>query len=158
MVENIIQTIPLKQISHGVEKLQVVKNRLELITRPGSFTIINDAFNSNPVGAKAALQVLKGFPQRRIIITPGMVELGEKENEYNHEFGHAMADCVDIAIIVGKNRVKPIIDGLKEAGFPETNIHQVDSLDESTRLLHTLVCPTDTVLYENDLPDNYQEA
>lgn len=150
--------LSLKQIAHGVEKLQVVKNRLELITRPGSFTIINDAFNSNPVGAKAALQVLKDFPQRRIIITPGMVELGEKENEYNYEFGRAMADCVDIAIIVGKSRVKPIIEGLKEAGFPEANIHQVDSLDESTRLLYTIVCPTDTVLYENDLPDNYQEA
>jgi len=150
--------LSLRQIAHGVEKLQPVKNRLELITRPGGFTIINDAFNSNPVGAKAALRVLREFPQRRIIITPGMVELGEKEAEYNREFGRAMADCVDIAIIVGKNRALPIIEGLKEAGFAEENIHRVDSLDDSTRLLHTLVRPTDTVLYENDLPDHYQEA
>ena len=69
-----------------------------------------------------------------------------------------MADCVDIAIIVGKNRAMPIIEGLKEAGFPESDIHRVDSLDDSTRLLHSLVRPTDTVLYENDLPDHYQEA
>ena len=69
-----------------------------------------------------------------------------------------MAACVDIAIIVGKNRALPIIEGLKEAGFPEGNIHRVDSLDDSTRLLHSLVRPTDTVLYENDLPDHYQEA
>lgn len=150
--------LSLRQIAHGVEKLQTVKNRLELITRPGGFTIINDAFNSNPVGAKAALQVLKEFPKRRIIITPGMVELGAKEAEYNREFGRAMADCVDVAIIVGKNRALPIIEGLKEAGFPEENIHRVDSLDESTRVLHSLVLPTDTVLYENDLPDHYQEA
>ena len=150
--------LSLRQISHGIEKLQPVKNRLELITRPGGFTIINDAFNSNPVSSKAALQVLKGFPQRRIIITPGMVELGEKEAEYNREFGKAMADCVDIAIIVGKKRVQPIIDGLKEAGFDEKNIHRVDSLNDSTVLLHSMVRPTDTVLYENDLPDNYEEA
>lgn len=150
--------LSLKQISHGIEKLQPVKNRLELMTRPGGFTIINDAFNSNPVGAKAALRVLKDFPQRRIIITPGMVELGEKEAEYNRDFGREMAGCVDIAIIVGKNRALPIIEGLKEAGFNEENIHRVDSLDDSTRLLHTLVRPTDTVLYENDLPDHYQEA
>lgn len=150
--------LTLRQISHGIEKLQPVKNRLELMSRPGSFTIINDAFNSNPVGAKAALQVLKEFPERRIIITPGMVELGAKEAEYNRDFGRSMADCVDIAIIVGKNRALPIIEGLKEAGFPEENIHRVDSLDASTRLLHSLVRPTDTVLYENDLPDHYQEA
>lgn len=150
--------LSLKQISHGIEKLQPVKNRLELMSRPGSFTIINDAFNSNPVGAKAALKVLKAFPERRIIITPGMVELGAKETEYNRDFGRAMADCVDIAIIVGKNRALPIIEGLKEAGFSEESIHRVDSLDDSTRLLHTLVRPTDTVLYENDLPDHYQEA
>jgi len=150
--------LTLKQISHGIAKLQPVKNRLELITRPGGFTIINDAFNSNPVGAKAALNVLKAFPSRRIIITPGMVELGEKEAEYNRDFGRAMKDCVDIAIIVGKNRVKPIIEGLKEAGFADEQIYQVDSLDASTRLLHTMVLPTDTVLYENDLPDHYQEA
>ena len=150
--------LSLRQIAHGIEKLQPVKNRLELITRPGAFTIINDAFNSNPVSSKAALHVLKGFPQRRIIITPGMVELGEKEAEYNREFGRAMADCVDIAIIVGKKRVQPIIDGLKEAGFDEKNIHRVDSLNDSTILLHSMVRPTDTVLYENDLPDNYEEA
>ncbi len=150
--------LTLKQISHGIAKLQPVKNRLELISRPGSFTIINDAFNSNPVGAKAALKVLKEFPERRIIITPGMVELGANEDEYNRDFGRAMKDCVDIAIVVGKNRVKPIIEGLKEAGFVDEQIYQVDSLDASTRLLHSIVRPTDTVLYENDLPDHYQEA
>ena len=150
--------LTLKQISHGINKLQPVKNRLELISRPGGFTIINDAFNSNPVGAKAALNVLKAFPERRIIITPGMVELGEKEAEYNRDFGRAMKDCVDIAIIVGKNRVKPIIEGMKEVGFTDEQIFRVDSLNDSTRLLHTMVRPTDTVLYENDLPDHYQEA
>lgn len=150
--------LSLRQIAHGIEKLQPVKNRLELITRSGGFTIINDAFNANPVGAKAALEVLRQFPRRRIIITPGMVELGEREDEYNREFGRAMVGCADIAILVGRNRTLPIEEGLKEGGFAPENIFRVDSLDASTRLLHTLVQPTDTVLYENDLPDHYQEA
>lgn len=150
--------LTLRQIAHGIEKLQPVKHRLELISTPGSFTIINDAFNSNPIGAKAALEVLKQFPGRRIVITPGMVELGAKEADYNRAFGRQMAECVDIAIIVGKNRATPIIEGLKEAGFPEAAVYRVDSLNDSTRLLHTLVTPADTVLYENDLPDHYQEA
>ncbi|MBE5801170.1 MAG: UDP-N-acetylmuramoyl-tripeptide--D-alanyl-D-alanine ligase [Clostridiales bacterium] len=150
--------LTLKQIAHGIEKLQPVKNRLELMKNPGGFTIINDAFNSNPVGAKAALEVLRQFPARRIIITPGMVELGDKEAEYNRAFGAQMVGCADIAIIIGKNRATPILEGLKESGFAPENIHRVDSLDDSTKLLHTLVRPGDTVLYENDLPDHYQEA
>ncbi len=150
--------LTLKQIAHGVRKLQPVKNRLELMTRPGGFTIINDAFNSNPVGAKAALKVLSQFPKRRIIITPGMVELGEREAEFNRDFGQEIAAHADIAIVVGKKRALPILEGLREGGFPEGRIFQVDSLEASTQVLHTLVKPTDTVLYENDLPDNYQEA
>lgn len=150
--------LSLRQIARGIEKLQPVKNRLELMTNPGGFTIINDAFNSNPVGAKAALEVLKQFPERRIIITPGMVELGEDEEKYNREFGKQIAGCADIAIIIGKNRATPILEGLREGGFAEENMYRVDSLDDSTRLLHTIVKPTDTVLYENDLPDHYQEA
>ncbi len=150
--------LTLKQIARGIQKLQPVKNRLELMRNPGGFTIINDAFNSNPVGANAALQVLKQFPGRRIIITPGMVELGDKEAEYNKAFGAQMIGCADIAIIIGKNRATPILDGLKESGFAAENIHRVDSLDDSTRLLNSIVQPGDTVLYENDLPDHYQEA
>ncbi|MEG0270148.1 MAG: UDP-N-acetylmuramoyl-tripeptide--D-alanyl-D-alanine ligase, partial [Clostridia bacterium] len=61
-------------------------------------------------------------------------------------------------IIVGKSRALPIIEGLKNAGFPEESIFRADSLDQSTEILHSLVLPTDTVLYENDLPDHYQEA
>lgn len=150
--------LTLKQIAHGVSKLKPFASRLELISRQGGFTIINDAFNSNPVSSKAALRVLAQFPQRRIIITPGMVELGSQESAYNREFGRAIAQAADIAIIVGKKRVLPILEGLREAGFPEANLYRVDSLEASTALLNTLVHKEDTVLYENDLPDNYQEA
>ena len=150
--------LTLRQITNGVGKLQPLKSRLELITVPGNFTVINDAFNSNPVSSKAALKVLSQFPKRRIIITPGMVELGAHEADYNKEFGRAIASAADIAIIVGKKRAIPILSGLREAGFPEANIHRVDSLEASTSLLRTLAKAGDTVLYENDLPDHYQEA
>ena len=150
--------LTLRQIANAVARLQPVKSRLELLTSPNSFTVINDAFNSNPVSSKAALQVLRQFPSRRIIITPGMVELGAGEAEYNREFGREIASAADVAIIVGKKRAQPIIDGLREAGFPEQNIHRVDNLDASTVLLRSFVRKEDTVLYENDLPDHYQEA
>ena len=145
------------QIMRGVRRIEPVPGRLELLKNPNSYTIINDGFNANPVGAQAALNVLRQFPKRRIIVTPGMVELGAKEAEYNKAFGKAIAMAADIAIIIGKKRVQPILDGLREAGFPGGNIHQVGSLRESTAVLQQLVRKDDTVLYENDLPDNYQE-
>lgn len=149
--------LTLEEIARGIAKLKPVEHRLQLIPGNG-MTIIDDAFNSNPQGAMAALEVLKGFPGRRIIITPGMVELGDREEELNHQFGKAMAGSTDIVLLVGKKHTQPIYKGLTEAGFPEEAIHRVSSLDESTRVLHDLARAGDVVLYENDLPDNYSEV
>ena len=145
------------EIAEGVRRCQPVEHRLELLNGGGGVTIIDDAFNANPVGAQAALRVLENFPGRRIIITPGMVELGGEEAAFNRRFGEQMARSVDVAILVGKKHVQPIVDGLTDAGFPQENIHVVSSLDESTKVLHAMMKAGDVVLYENDLPDNYSE-
>ena len=147
----------LKQIARGISRIAPVEHRLQLIPSTG-VTIIDDAFNSNPKGAQAALRVLREFEGRRIIITPGMVELGEGEDVFNHEFGLMMADCVDVAILVGKKHTSPIARGLKEAGFPQENLHVVSTLDEATAILRQIGRPGDVALFENDLPDNYSEA
>lgn len=148
--------LTLKQISRGIARLEPVEHRLQLIPSPG-VTIIDDAFNSNPRGAEAALEVIHQFPGRRIIITPGMVELGQGEDEFNHAFGKKMAGCVDVAILVGIKHTNPITEGLKEAGFPEEHIHAVRSLDEAAALLRQMGKPGDVALFENDLPDHYSE-
>ncbi len=147
----------LRQIARGISKIMPVEHRLQLIPSTG-VTIIDDAFNSNPKGAQAALQVLREFEGRRIIITPGMVELGDGEDDFNHEFGLMMADCVDVAILVGKKHTSPIAKGLKEAGFSKENLYIVSSLDEATAILRQIGHPGDVALFENDLPDNYSEA
>ncbi len=149
--------LSLAQVAKGISKLEPVEHRLQLI-QSGGLTIIDDAFNSNPQGAMAAIHVLKEFKGRRVIITPGMVELGDREEQFNQEFGRAMASCVDIAILVGKKHTLPIFRGLTEAGFPESAVHPVSSLAEATKLLHSLARTGDVVLFENDLPDNYSEV
>ena len=143
------------EIARGIRVIEPVEHRLQLI--PGPMTVIDDAFNSNPTGAAEALRVLSGFSGRRLIITPGMVEQGEKEDELNYAFGTQMPGCVDIVILVGPKHTRPIYDGLVEAGFDEQEIHVVRNLDEATELLRRMGRPGDTVLFENDLPDNYNE-
>ena len=149
--------LTLDEIAAGAARCQPVEHRLQLISGAGGVSIIDDAFNANPVGARAALRVLADFPGRRIIVTPGMVELGGGEAQFNREFGEQMASCVDVAILVGRKHTQPIAEGLEAAGFAKEHIHVVGSLNESTELLHTMMQPGDVVLYENDLPDNYSE-
>lgn len=146
-----------EQIARGVAKIEAIEHRLQILPNANGSIVIDDAFNSNPVGSKMALDVLKSFEGRKIIITPGMVELGEKEASFNQEFGNHMADCVDIAILVGVKRSQPIEKGLREKGFDPMNIHVVSSLQEATKKLGEITNPGDVILFENDLPDNYNE-
>ncbi len=148
----------MKQIARGISKIRPVEHRLQLIRHPGGLNVIDDAFNSNIRGAKQAFQVLKQFPQKRVIVTPGMVELGEQEAEMNREFGAAMADCCDTAILVGKKRSEAIAAGLKDNGFPQESILVAASLDEAANMMREITGAGDTVLFENDLPDNYSET
>ena len=149
--------LSLRQIMQGIAKLVPVEHRLQLMPPRGGMTVIDDAFNSNPRGAEAALKVLSAFEARRIIITPGMVELGEGEAEFNRAFGEKMASAVDVAILVGKKHTQPIAEGLLSAGFPAENLHVTASLNEAAALLGRLGRSGDVVLFENDLPDHYSE-
>ena len=67
-----------EQIANGVKKIKPIEHRLQMIDGANGITVIDDAFNSNPVGSKMALDVIKSFNGRKIIITPGMVELRKR--------------------------------------------------------------------------------
>lgn len=147
--------VDLEKIAQGISETEPVEHRLQL--KRGQISIIDDAFNSNPVGSREALNVLSRFSGKRIIVTPGMVELGEEEDEINKAFGVYMANCVDIAIIIGKRHADPICEGLIEAGFDKACLIRVESLDEATLKLPQYTESGCVVLFENDLPDNYKE-
>lgn len=145
--------LTLTEIAAGISKIQPVEHRLQLI--PGPVTVIDDAYNSNPAGAEAALNVLKEFKTKRIIVTPGMVELGRQEAEFNRAFGKQIANCADTAILVGGSRADAIYDGLIEGGFDRAQIIRAENMQHVIRLLPEHTVPGCVVLFENDLPDNY---
>ena len=147
--------LSMKEIGAGISRCQPVEHRLQLISA-GSITIIDDAFNSNPTGAKAALDILSQFPGRRVIVTPGMVELGTEEEKYNEEFGRQIAPVCDIVILVGAKHTAPIAEGLRAMDYPEEKLYIVASFTEAQERMKELLIAGDVVLYENDLPDNYE--
>ena len=148
--------IPVEKMQAATRKMKPVAHRLE-IKRSGSYTIIDDAFNSNPVGSKMALEVLGQMNGKRIVVTPGMVDLGTKQDELNKAFGTYMKDNCDYVILVGKKQTKPIQEGLKEIGYPQENIFVAVNLTEALQKMNEVVEPGAFVLLENDLPELYAE-
>lgn len=145
------------KIRYAVSRIEQVEHRLNLKRVPGGITIIDDAYNSNPSGSAMALDVLSGMTGgKRIVVTPGMVELGERQYELNAAFGEKMAGCADIAVIVNRANRDAIVEGALRGGMSESAIRKVDSFAEAQALLATLLAPGDTVLYENDLPDTFK--
>jgi UDP-N-acetylmuramoyl-tripeptide--D-alanyl-D-alanine ligase len=118
--------------------------------------VIDDAYNSNPEGAAAALEVLRQHPaSRRLLVTPGMVELGELEAQLNRAFGEQAVPACDLAILVGAARTDPIREGMLAAGMDPAAVHVVRDISEATALLARTTRAGDVVLFENDLPDTY---
>lgn len=145
-------------VALAASTIEPVEHRLELKQRNGIY-IIDDAFNSNPVGAKNAVEILAGFTSgRRIIVTPGMIELGELQEEANREFGRDIGKAnLDMIYLVGKEQTRPILNGIKETADSDDNIHVVSSLFEANDHLQKSMKPGDVILYENDLPDSFNE-
>ena len=140
----------------GVKKVNSVEHRLEM-KKYGAINIIDDAYNSNPVGSKMALEVLDMMPGKKIIVTPGMIELADKEYELNKKFGEYIADVCDEVILIGKEQTKPIYDGLISKKYKEEKIHILNDVKLAFPLMQKLSEGETYVLLENDLPDIFNE-
>ncbi len=150
--------VPVDKIRYAVGQIEQVEHRLNMKRTPGGVTIIDDAFNSNPTGSGMALDVLAMMKDgKRIVVTPGMIELGERQAELNCKFGEKIATSADVAVIVGRYNREAIVEGIESVTEGRTaKVHTVDSFSEAQALLATLLAKGDTVLYENDLPDTFK--
>lgn len=148
--------IPYGDIEKQCLTLLPIPHRLQLIKGANNTTIIDDAFNANPDSARAALEVLSDFPvARKIIITPGLVELGEKQEEENRILGKEMAGVADYIIIVGETNKNALQEGVNSEKLI-VNSFFVKNLSEATEKLQEIVIPGSVILFENDLPDQYK--
>jgi UDP-N-acetylmuramoyl-tripeptide--D-alanyl-D-alanine ligase len=150
--------VPLEVIGRALSNLRPAPHRLEIKPGAGGTTIIDDSYNSNPVGATEALRVLAQFSDgRRILVTPGMIELGELHLEKNEEFGYQASQSCDFVILVGPEQTRPIQQGLRRGKFPAANLRVIKDLSETQQIFQQMLRPGDVILFENDLPDLYTE-
>ncbi|MEA2433832.1 MAG: UDP-N-acetylmuramoyl-tripeptide--D-alanyl-D-alanine ligase [Actinomycetota bacterium] len=146
---------PLDGLPDAIAALEPVEHRLQIIKGAGGVTVIDDAYNSNPDGAAAALEVLEAIPaKRRVVVTPGIIELGPLQAESNERFGAHAARVADALVVVARVNRDAIVAGARSVEGAE--VITVDSLDDATEELKRLLRPGDVVLFENDLPDQYE--
>ena len=142
----------------AVRQIEQVEHRLSM-RRNGGISILDDAYNSNPEGARMALEVLSGFATegRRYVVTPGFVEMGAKQFENNKTFGCDIARSkVDGVYVVNEVNRAAITEGLAEGGYPESQVECVASFVEAMSSLQPKLKAGDVLLYENDLPDSFK--
>lgn len=144
--------ISISELQSAVKRVKPVEHRLE-IKKNGDIYYIDDAYNSNPVGSKMALDVLNLMPGKKIVVTPGMIELGSIEDESNEKFGEYIADVSDEVILIGKKQTHAIQKGLKNKNYSDKHIHILENVIDAFPLVNKLKDDETYVLLENDLPD-----
>jgi UDP-N-acetylmuramoyl-tripeptide--D-alanyl-D-alanine ligase len=151
--------VPVNKQRNAIARLQPVEHRLSMKVANG-ITVLDDAYNSNPQGARMALEVLKNFTvgknNKRIVITPGFVEMGSRQATANKELGLTISKSCDYAIIVNTTNREAIKSGIEEGGLPAEKYFLADSLNHAHAHLAQILLAGDVVLYENDLPDNFK--
>lgn len=148
--------IGIRDLQKAVKLVKPIEHRLSMV-KYYDINIIDDAYNSNPMGAKMALEVLNMMPGKRIVVTPGMIEVGYKEDEVNKEFGREIANNVDEVILIGEEKTKAIYEGLMEEKFDKKKIHVLNDVMDAFPLMLELKNNDTYVLLENDLPDSFNE-
>jgi len=145
-----------EEMIKGVSNIKPIEHRLQ-VKKIKDYTIIDDAYNSNPVGANMALDVLNLMPGKKVVVTPGMIELKDKQYILNYEFGCHIANIADYVILVGKNQTKPIYDGLIKSNYNENNIFITNDIKLAFPKINEIKDDNTYVLLENDLPDLFNE-
>ncbi|MBI3582051.1 MAG: UDP-N-acetylmuramoyl-tripeptide--D-alanyl-D-alanine ligase [Nitrospinae bacterium] len=150
--------IPPDRLRRAAATLPQTQARMELMENRGSYLVINDGFNSNPVGAASALETLSLFDgYKKILVTPGLVDLGPTQETANFEFGQMAATHCDMVLLINERRTRPIYEGLMKGGFPPDKAAVFPSLALARVFLKDAADEKCVVLFENDLPDHMEK-
>lgn len=147
--------ITKEDLQSAIKLLEPSPHRLEMI-KNGNVTIIDDSYNSNLIGASEALDVLSKFEGKKIVVSPGIVEMGQKQSEVNFKLGTMIADVADFFLIMNETNKNDLLSGAIAHSFKRKNIFFAQTRKSQKEILNLLISNGCVVLFINDLPDNYK--
>lgn len=146
-------------IVNALKSVPQIEHRLQVKSQADGTTIIDDAYNSNPAGFRSALELLSIISQdkRKILVTPGMVEMGAAHGTEHYKIGQIAGQICDVIIAVAPARIPTFLEGVRVTGAGKTLV-QAASFAEASAWLNANKKSGDVILLENDLPDLYERV
>jgi UDP-N-acetylmuramoyl-tripeptide--D-alanyl-D-alanine ligase len=145
----------MDKIQVALQSLPQIPHRLEVKRQADDSILIDDSYNSNPMGFRSALDLMAflGQERRKILITPGMIELGVTHNEIHEKMGAAAGSMCDFVVIIRPGRIPTFKKGAAQG---QAKVIEVESFKEASQWLENNRQAGDIILIENDLPDMYE--
>ena len=112
------------------------------------------SYNSNFDGFMQALEVLSKFNGNKIVVSPGVVELGKQQWQVNYDIGKEIGKVADFFVIMNQTNKNALFEGAQKGGMTKSNIFFADTRQQQKMILKKLLKAGDVVLFENDFPDN----
>jgi len=146
---------PRDKVLGRLAELSVPAHRAARGVSDSGVVVIDDTYNSNPAGARHALNLLiAAVPEsrRRAVITPGMIELGPAQEAENRAFAAAVVRAGAQLVVVGWTNRRALTAGARDAGG---TVVTVATRPAARHWVRAALSASDGVLWENDLPDHY---
>ena len=143
--------LSMEEIARGIEKLKPTRHRLQL--RTGAVNVIDNSLNTLPEGALEALEVLKEFPGRRVLVTAGLTEVEVNAEDANYAYGLQIAGCADHVVLIDPEGTRSVMRALMSAGYPKSSVRMVTDLADAAALVKEIAGEGDSVLYEGVYPE-----
>jgi UDP-N-acetylmuramoyl-tripeptide--D-alanyl-D-alanine ligase len=145
--------VPDAAFAERLPNLPVPQHRQEVAVSPEGVTVIDDTFNANPASVRRVLELLaQQTAERKVLVTPGMVELGRRQNEENQSFAKEATATVTDIVVVGQTNRPSLLAGAREGGLTPV---VVNTLPDAVAWVRQHVGQGDAVAYVNDLPDHF---
>lgn len=148
--------VDLEEVKIKLSQMKPVEHRLQPREGSQGVLVIDDTYNGNPDGVRAAIEVLQNFENRRTLyLTPGLVEVGKESEEVHREIGRLLGEAVDQVLLIETSMTPYMMEGLEEMGYEEENLHIFGTRQEAHGSLGEILQPDDVILFQNDWPENY---
>lgn len=147
----------LSEIAEILKNIKPSAGAMQLKKGINGIDLIDASYSANPNGVISALDYLKIWERKKVIVMPCLIELGKASKEVHKKIGKKIGRVCDLAIITTKDRFKEIKKGAEEAGMKKENILFLEDPGKIFEKIKNFCKEGDVVLLEGRVPSKLIE-